>query len=325
MEKITVVVPIYNVEAYLERCLSSIQNQSFKDFKVLCINDGSTDGSKEKILPFLKDSRFILFDKANGGLSDARNYGLRKVDTEYVCFIDSDDFLEKQYLERMIKRLEKDQADLVVCDYYQYFDEKNLKESIALPYLEDQVYSLDKNHDLLAYLNNAAWNKVYRTQVFMENGLEYPFGYRHQDLGLTFRYLYYAKKVVFVNEALYDYLADRPNNLTQMIDPKIDHILDMIQINADFFTEKKQFKHYENELTYLAGINLLNSLKKLPKFKDQKFVLSFIDQAFDQMEKTFPKFPKTSYPLMKEAHAWLYLNRNLLKWYYRYKRFRKGL
>ena len=325
MEKITVVVPIYNVEAYIERCLSSIQNQSFVDFKVFCINDGSADGSKEKILPFLEDHRFSLFDKENGGLSDARNYGLRKVDTEYVCFIDSDDFLESNYLERMLNQIERNQADLVVCDYYQYFEEKNHKEIITLPFNEEAIYSIEKNPELIAYINNAAWNKIYRTQVFKENGLEYPFGYRHQDLGLSFRYLYYAKKVVFVKEALYNYIADRPNNLTQMIDPKIDHILDMIQINVDFYHEKHVFNRYENELMYLAGINLLSSLRKLPKFQDQAFVFSFIDQAFNQMEKNFTNFPKTSYPLMKEAHAWLYLNRNLLKWYYRYKRFRKGL
>lgn len=322
METITLVVPIYNVEAYLDRCLASIQTQSFTDFIVLCINDGSTDKSQTIINRYLKDPRFFSYTKENGGLSDARNYGLKRVKTPYVAFIDSDDYLEPDYLELGLQRMMKDDLDLVVMDYYQSFDTKNLKEEIHLPFNESTLYSLATHPELLAYMNNAAWNKLYKTQLFKDHGLEYPFGYRHQDLGTTFRYLYFCKRVGFIQRPLYNYLADRPNNLTQQVDLKIDHILAMIQINLDFYKSQNAFEDNKEALKYLSGINLLSSLRKLPRLTDQDFVFSFIDTSFNLMKQDFPDFPKCDYPLRKEAHAFIYLHPNLLKWYYRYTRLR---
>lgn len=324
MAKISLVLPIYNVEAYLDRCLSSIRTQRRTDFVVLCVNDGSTDQSQSIIDHYVKlDQRFVSLTKSNGGLSDARNYGLERVTTPYVMFLDSDDFVEEDMLELALGKMEKDELDLLVFDYFQYFDEKNLKEEIHLPFEEDVIYNLKSHPQLLAYLNNAAWNKIYKTSLFKDHGIVYPFGYRHQDLGTTFRYLCFCERVGFIRKPLYDYLADRPNNLTQMIDPKIDHILDMVKMNLEFYQLEGLSDAYREELKYLGTINLLQSLRKLPKFEDQTFVFDFIDKSFDLMKAYFNDWPKSTYPIYKEAYAWLYLNRNLLKWYYRYTQLRK--
>lgn len=324
MALITVVVPIYNVENYLERCLKSIQDQSMSDFVVLCINDGSTDDSQKIIDDFVEnDKRFISFIKQNGGLSDARNYGLERANSDYICFIDSDDYLENNYLELGLESMKSKDLDLVVMDYYQRFDFKNTKEIIKLPFDENTIYSLKTHPELLAYLNNAAWNKIYRTELFKKHQLSYPYGYRHQDLGTTFRYLYFCSRIAFIHVPTYNYLADRPNNLTQQYDQKIDHILAMIKMNIDFYTEHNALVENYEALKYLCGINLLTSLRKLPNFKNRKFVFKFIDLVFNQIKKAFPDFPKCTYPLMKEAHAHIYLNPFLLKWYYRYTQLRK--
>lgn len=317
MAKVSCIVPIYNVEAYLDRCLSSLKHQTFTDFEVLCVNDGSTDGSQAVIDRFVQsDPRFFSYTKTNGGLSDARNFGLARVTSEYVMFPDSDDFVQPEMIEKALRKIEKEDLDCVVFDYYQYFDETGHKEVISLPFREDIVYSFDTHPELVAYVNNAAWNKLYKTSIFKTHGLEYPFGYRHQDLGTTFRYLSYCQRIGFIQEPLYDYLADRPNNLTQMFDHKIDHILAMIDINVRFFKETGKFEAYREQLCYLSGINLFTSFRKLRNFRDAKFVLNFIDRSFDYMEEVFPAFPKCDYPLMAEANAFIYGHRNILKLYY---------
>lgn len=325
MAQVSLVVPIYNVDAYLERCLESIRHQTFKDIEVLCINDGSTDTSQSIIDQFVKkDERFKSFIKPNGGLSDARNYGLQRVTSAVVMFPDSDDFCEPSMVEKAYTRMIKDQLDCVVFDYAQYFDAHQTKEVIHLPFDDNTIYAFDTHPELIAYMNNAAWNKLYKVSIFRDEHIEYPLGYRHQDLGTTLRYLYFCDRIGYIHEPLYNYLADRLNNLTQMVDQKIRHIIDMNQINIHFFKEKDIFNRYYEELKYVSAINLMTSLRKLPRLSDKEFVFEFIDQSFDFMEHHFPGYPKCVYPLNKEPHAFIYTHRNLLKWYYRYTQLRRS-
>jgi glycosyltransferase involved in cell wall biosynthesis len=326
MAQVSVVVPIYNVESYLQRSLDSLMKQTYHDFEVLCINDGSTDASAKIIQQFVDcDTRFKRHDKENGGLSDARNYGLKRVTSKFVMFLDSDDFYELDMLEKAMTRMVQDQLDCVIFDYNQYFDETNLKEQIHLPFDATQTYDPRVHKSLFAYVNNAAWNKVYRTDLFKVNNIEYPFGYRHQDLGTTFRYLTFCERVGFIHEPLYNYLADRPNNITQQVDTKIDHILDMVQLNLDFFKSKHIFDVYYEELKYLSVINLMYSFRKLTQFTDRRFVFEFIDRTFDLIKSNFPDYPKSKYPIQNVPNARIYLSRRNLKAYYVYASIRRVL
>lgn len=326
MAQVTVVVPIYNVSAYLERSLGSLKNQSYKDFEILCVNDGSTDDSATVIQKFVdSDDRFKRLDKQNGGLSDARNFGLKQVFTPYVMFLDSDDYYELDMLELAMNRMTRDQLDCVVFDYNQFFDETKFKEHIHLPFESSKIYNPKTDKAIFAYVNNAAWNKLYRTDLFKQNNIEYPFGYRHQDLGTTFRYLTFCERVGFINKPLYNYLADRPNNITQQVDAKIDHILDMVQLNISFFKERNIFEMYYEELKYLSVINLLYSFRKLPQFTNRRFVFDFIDRTFGLLKSNFPDYAKSMYPIWDEPNANIYLNKNKLKAYYLYTSLRRHL
>ncbi len=324
MSKVSIVVPIYNVEKYLRRNLESLRTQTYQDISVYCINDGSTDGSQKIIDEFTEtDPRFVSFIKTNGGLSDARNFGLKKVDSPYVMFIDSDDFCEAEMVEKCIKRMEEENLDMVVFSYNQFYQEQNKKEKVEVLFDENKIYCLENDPELIAYTNNAAWNKMYRTELFLKNEIEYPFGYRHQDLGTTPRLLFFCQRVGFIKDALYNYLIDRPNNITQMVDEKIYHILDMLTINFDFYKEKNAFDQVKKEFQYLGMINCIVSLRKAMRLKDKKFVFKFIDDCFDMMDRYFGNLSRSPYDPIQEKSDLVYSSRMKCKMYYCYKQLKE--
>jgi len=131
MPKVTIVLPYYNVGDYIDRCLNSLLNQTYQDFEVFCVNDGSKDHSDDIVQKYVnQDNRFRRFSKTNGGLSDARNFGLKYVESEFVMFLDSDDFFEFNLLEDCVNKMIDDNCDLVVYDYNKLFIQENRKELI---------------------------------------------------------------------------------------------------------------------------------------------------------------------------------------------------
>ena len=321
MSTVSIIVAIYNIEEYLKKCLDSLRVQTFSDITVYCVNDGSKDGSKKIVEEFCAmDSRFVLVDKPNGGLSDARNYALKDVTSKYVMFIDGDDFVQPDMVECALKKAEENDLDLVVFDYNQYYLATNTSEVRHIPFDENKVYSLKDTPTLLCYVGNSAWNKLYRTALFHANGIEYPKGYVQEDLGTTPKLLYLAEKIGFVSKPLYNYLIDRPNNITQEKNERIYHILKMCESFLTFYKEKGVYDRYYEELKYLASVNILLSLKKLPYFTDKAFVNGFIKDTFAFLKRWFPDFPKCKYLLYTYKEDRIYLNPFLLKMYLMYKR-----
>ena len=319
MSKLSIIVAIYNVEKYLDKCLSSLVNQkSDIKYEVLCINDGSTDNSKSIAEKYVNSSNnFILLDKPNGGLSDARNYGLKYASSEYVGFIDGDDFVSDDYVEKVMRHIEQDNLDILVFGYYQYYFFNNTYEQIDLK-IKNGIYNLKDNKEILAFTPNAAWNKVYRRSLFVDNSIEYPFGYRHQDLGTTAKLMYHSKRIGYINEPLYHYLIDRPNNITTQIDKNIYHIIDMAKSIMDYYKELNIFDDYIDEFEYLVKRNFIQSLRKAMKMSDKKFVLKFIDNIFDTLDTYFPK-KSNEYIIEEEKGDNIYLSRFKCKMYYRIK------
>ena len=324
MPKVSVIVAIYNIEGYLDRCLNSLKEQTFKDFEVLCVDDGSKDGSGKIIDSYVEeDKRFRHLLKENGGLSDARNYGMQHMSGDYIVFIDGDDFVEKDLLETVYDRMASDDLDLCVYDYYQNFILTGNREVIHIPFNEDKVYSLKNDKELLCFVSNCAWNKMYRKELFLTNGILYPKGYIQEDLGTTPKILYLADRIGFVNRPLYIYIVDRPNNITTERSERIYLILDMCSSFIGFYKEKGAFETYYEECKYLASVNIMQSLKKLPYFTDKRFVDGFLNAAFAFLKKNFPDFPKCRYDLYSYKEDHIYLNKTLLRTYLAYKRLTK--
>lgn len=316
--RVDVVVAIYNVEEYLDACLSSLVNQSYSNYKLILVNDGSTDNSLRVINRYKENYSHLIevINKENGGLSDARNVGLLHSTAEFIFFIDGDDFVEKNMIESCMKVVD-DSVDMVVFDYNQYHLQENRKERINLD-LNFNRADLKQCPEMLAKIPNAAWNKMYRRTLLTENGIYYPYSYRHQDLGTTAKLLLQARKVVYLKEALYNYLLDRPNNITQQVDRKLYHILAMVKEIVLYYHEAGEFENYQSELLYLAQINCSQSLKKAMRLRDKKFVFQFIDDVFLFYKQYFKKV-KPSYDSKHEIGSGVYLNKELTKLYYVYR------
>lgn len=207
MPEISVVVPIYNVISYLQKCVESVLVQSFEDFELLLIDDGSTDGSGELADKLAADDvRVKVFHKTNGGLSDARNFGVKHAAGKYVTFIDSDDWIEESYLEYLYSLLVGNDADISTCYFNKCIGDK--RYSWQCP--SDETLIMDSKEALLSLLyheriNVSAPGKLYRMEL-TRSGIEFPVGKHYEDVDTTWRFIAESSKVAVGQQPLYNYV-----------------------------------------------------------------------------------------------------------------------
>lgn len=298
MPKFSVIVPIYNVEAYLERCLNSLKNQTFEDFEVLCVNDGSPANEQEIIERFVnEDNRFKGLVKTNGGLSDARNYGIDRAEGEYFVFIDSDDYVDVHLLEKFHQRHLECKSDFVVCDYMQVYASGAEPEMIRMK--EVSGTSLKENPELIDAIGNCAWNKCYHRDLFMKTGIRYPKGYLYEDLGTSYSLLAHARHVSFIKEALIYYGVDRPGNISTKVDRRLFHVIEMCKKVAEDYKAMHLFDLCSDYLVLLFRKNLVSALRKAVVCQDKEFAKEFIHACFDFM-KQFKSVKKISFLSIKD-------------------------
>ncbi len=321
MPEISVVVPVYNVRDYLRKNIESILAQTFTDYELILVNDGSKDDSLSILREYeQKDPRITVIDKPNGGLSDARNAGMAIASGKYIQFIDSDDFVEPQLLEKCRQKLEETGADMVIFDIYQYFLATGKKEIIANTYDASGVYSIRTNPELIVSIQNCAWNKMYKLSLFKDNDIIYPWGCYYEDLGTTYRLLARCDKVAFINEPLYDYLQDRPGNITHQFNFSVYHVLDMVKLTLDDYKNLGIYETYYEELKCLGARNILECLKKTRNVNDKKMTEKFVQVCFWYIKNNWPEFPKCRYPILREKNDWIYANEKILRLYLAYRR-----
>lgn len=303
--KITVILPVYNVADYLPRCLESIDNQTFRDFCVIAVNDGATDNSPEILREFEKTHPYFkVVDQENGGLSAARNKGLSLAESEYISFIDSDDFVEPDYLEKLYHACADNDADIACCYFKYYYGEMDLfvPHPFKCPGIYDRDGAMKKLFQDLQ-LQSFAWNKLYKRSLFADNNITYPLGMAFEDLATTPKLFMQAKKVVVIKDALYNYFQ-RKNSILKTPSPKM--INDFIRAAAGVRVcleqngEFAKFKKYFNALCfkthfysnyYLTKIHVLNhSAKDYGKHLWQVYLhLNFYKGKRFHAEKLFDK------------------------------------
>ena len=198
---ISVIVPVYNVEPYLRECLDSIRNQTYRDLEILVVDDGSTDGSGKICDEYeVRDARIRVFHTENRGLSCARNKGLENAEGEYIGFVDSDDWIEPDMYEVLLRKAEETGADVVECSHYKELDGK----TIIIRKQEQQMSGMDAVSALLKReLINAVWNKLYKRQCF-EN-IRYPDGRVFEDIATTYRVFASSALVCTISPPEYHY------------------------------------------------------------------------------------------------------------------------
>lgn len=262
---ISIIVPVYNVEKYIRRCIQSIINQTYKDIEIILVNDGSTDMSKSICDEYKKkDSRIILINKENGGLSDARNAGIRKARGKYLAFVDSDDFIHEKMLEKMYDRIIYDDSDMAVCGYIEYFEEKTEKNRKYV-YGKNGIITAEQYFESILNdenIGNYAWNKLYKKKLF--DNVFFPKGQAFEDINTTYKLVLLSNKISVVNEALY-YYQQRDNSISNLVN--INHLRDQIsaiiernQIISTYYPNM-QINCKQNELKFCI-INFNQIAKK---------------------------------------------------------------
>ncbi len=241
MPKISVIVPIYNVDQYLEKCVHSLLNQTEQDLEIILVDDGSPDKCPEMCDSFAKqDDRIVVIHKKNGGLSDARNAGLDIAKGEYISFVDSDDYIAVNMYEQMLDSIETYDADMAICNLLKVDESGNALEDKQLLPIRDGCFTPDDIFHCFTQPGGwkyvPVWNKLYKRNLFQT--LRFPVGKLHEDEFLFHRVVYSCKRIVGVAEPLYFYLI-RPNSITsQSFSPKRMDIGEALLDQYDFAKEK---------------------------------------------------------------------------------------
>lgn len=251
---VSVVVPVYNVEKYLSRCVDSILRQTYNNLQIILVDDGSNDKSAVICNEYAKkDTRILVIHKNNGGLSDARNVGIDNAKGDYICFIDSDDFVRETYVEDLLNAILKYEADIAMClfekgtDYYFKHDFENfLPMEIELT----NLVALDKLYDKKLGINMViACNKIYNIRLF--DNIRFPFGKIHEDEFTIPKLLYKSKKIIIISKYNYYYYQSL-NSITRSSFNfnKLDAIEAFIE-RANFFYLIKEYELYKKTIKSL--------------------------------------------------------------------------
>lgn len=245
---LSVIVPVYNVEPYLRACVDSILAQTFRDFELILVDDGSTDGCPTICDSYAKlDGRVRVVHKENGGLSSARNAGMHVARGVLLSFIDSDDFIHPQMMEALTSPLLADSCvDVSMCAYLRCSVDAECdmgEMSLPRPQTMDSVQALEAVYgNSVSNLTFVAWNKVYRRTLFERTGVVYPEGKLYEDGFTTYRLLYGADKAVIVDAQLYFYRV-RPGSIVsgkKRVDERRMDELDADIEAWEFFRDKEQ-------------------------------------------------------------------------------------
>jgi glycosyltransferase involved in cell wall biosynthesis len=241
MPKITVIIPIYNAELYLERCIDSIVNQSFKDIELICVNDGSTDNSEQIIKKYQdKHNNIILISKKNKGVSAARNIGLERSNSDYIYFVDADDWLSPDCLESIYNAAISSQADII------YFNANIYKNNTLINYYNLKRLKSIKNKDLLfKMMIHAVWNKLYKKEFLLKNDIKFPVGIKSSEDNIFNEMCHFhAPKYFILDKKLYNY---NEFNLGAITSNLINTCFNEIE-SFRYIINTAEFKHSNNSL-----------------------------------------------------------------------------
>lgn len=230
--KISIIVPVYNVEKYLKQCLDSLIHQTYRNVEIICVNDGSTDHSLDILKSYAYDDRIKIVEKTNGGLSDARNAGLKHVTGEYIMFVDSDDWIDVETCEKSIEKMIQNDVDVVMWSYTREYGDKSLKKFIFDKDIyfdeEDTKYKIYRRlfglyGEELAHPENAdaivtAWGKLYKSDLILKNNIEFVDTKKigTEDALFNIQAFNYVKKCYYLNYYFNHYRKTNDLSLTSM-------------------------------------------------------------------------------------------------------------
>lgn len=283
---ISIIVPIYNSEKYLKKCIESLINQTKKELEFILINDGSTDDS-EKIIKEYKDERIRYFKNKNQGIGKTRNLGIEKATGNYIMFIDSDDYITLDCCQLFYDHAKKTKADLIVSDYYK--DKNGIIESIKIASFKDS--SLIENKDLILKINPGPCNKLFKRDLIINNRIKFNEQYKYEDAPFVMESILKSNKISKLNEPLSFYCIHE-NSETTVRDKRIFDILSILDIIRNKMIEVKGIKENLDIFT----VDMITNYTIQQRYqKNRKIRNDFIDACFKYMENNISDYKDKKY------------------------------
>ena len=269
---ISVIIPVYNVEKYVQKCLDSVTNQSYHNLEIILVDDGSTDSSGKICDTYAKkDERITVIHQKNQGLSEARNNGMKVAHGKYTTFIDSDDYIHQEMIMFLYKTLKQYQADIATCTATFVYENgacKAPKEDLMI-----EVHTSKEALELMLYqtkINNSAWGKLYKTSLL--DNITYPRQQHYEDVGTTYKILRKATQVVITNAPYYFYLQ-RTNSIARQFNKKTFDIIKQVHLlQKDLMKTHPGLENAINSRVLNADFFVIRQLKK-KEYKKEYFAL----------------------------------------------------
>ena len=289
MIKVSVIVPVYNVYDYLDKCLNSLVNQNLKEIEIIIINDGSTDKSQDIIDKYSKKYPNIkTFTKKNGGLSDTRNFGIERAVGEYITFVDSDDYVDKDMYLEMYEKAKLGDFDIVTSD-------------INYVYKDREVYiktdpKTDTENTLELFINfyPTVCTKIFKKELFINYNLRFKKGVWYEDVELMYRMIPYIKKIGVIHKAYYQYIQ-REESITSTVSPKIYDYINNFNGLVEYYKENNLFSKYQKELEYAYVRYIYATFIKTALGYNYSDYLKAVDCAIKNVSEHFPKYRRNKY------------------------------
>ncbi len=282
MPKVSVIVPVYNVEKYIRKCLKTLVNQTLKDIEIIVVDDGTKDKAADIVFDYKKEYPQIkYYKKENGGLADARNYGLQYATGKYIAFLDADDYVELDTYEKLYKKAKDENSDMVECNFFWTKNTKN-KKDIGIQY--------SNKKEMLEKARVMAWNKLYKKSVLDEANVLFPKGLQYEDIEFFYKIIPYINKVSFVKQPLIHYVQ-RKESITKTNNKKTADIFKIFENIIEYYKEKRLYDEYKEEIEYSCiRILLCSSLRRISKIKDKKTRIDLQNETWIFLNTNFPNW-----------------------------------
>lgn len=290
MKKVSVIVPVYNTEKYLDKCLNSLVNQTIEDIEIIVVNDGSTDDSLKIIKKYLKKypEKIVLINQKNGGISVARNNGIKSATGEYIGFVDSDDFVELSMYESLYNLIKESESDIVVCDYKKYYTETETTTDVSAV-KNITTTNIYENPSLINDIDYAPWNKLYKKSLF--KGIEFPKNKKYEDLSTILKVFFKAKKIDKLSENLYFYRINETGQ-TLTVNKRINDIIFILDDIVSYAKNTKNYNVVKNDLQKLSVDKLFYYLILSYKLNDKKYISDFRKDIIKFLNNNFKGWKK---------------------------------
>lgn len=290
--KLSIIVPVYGVEKYIDKCLNSLVKQSLKEIEIIVVNDGTKDNSQKIIDKYVKKypDKIKSYIKENGGQGSARNYGLKKAAGEYIGYVDSDDFVEKDMYKKLYNKAKENNYDIVVCGNY------NVSEDYQNKNIDAFINNYNTDLENIFFGKMAVWNKIYKRDILIKNKLEFKEKVWYEDLAFTLKAIMNSNTFAFIDEPLYDYLIREGSTMNNSNVQRNLEILDAFNDILSYIQHNKK-EEYFSKIEFLAIDHIYISaiVRVLKAEADDKVKRETINKLLDYMNKKFPNYKNNKY------------------------------